>query len=124
MRPCWPCSVHALSLYMRIPSKGVRNVGQYITGAFRFTAAEGRGVFGDQVIRHALGVLRSIEGQKNIQRHRGNKRWVDGNAGRACPDRWPVPGDTFVLGTAPWRWGKAPGSRRNGNCSSGGGCWR
>ncbi len=27
MRPCWPCSAHTLSLYMRIPSKGVRNVG-------------------------------------------------------------------------------------------------
>ena len=29
MRPCWPCSAHTLSLYMRIPSKGVRNVGIY-----------------------------------------------------------------------------------------------
>ena len=27
MRLCWPCSAHALSLYMRIPSRGVRNVG-------------------------------------------------------------------------------------------------
>ena len=30
MRPCWPCSAHTLSLYMRIPSKGVRNVGQMV----------------------------------------------------------------------------------------------
>jgi hypothetical protein len=33
MRPCWPCSAHTLSLYMRIPSKGVRNVGPNIPAA-------------------------------------------------------------------------------------------
>ena len=35
MRPCWPCSAHTLSLYMRIPSKGVRNVGSVKEHALR-----------------------------------------------------------------------------------------